>query len=161
MLLHYFGPRCLSEFSLYGKSNFDIHSMHLQAIHWKFWAQLCHTCLWNCKENMFNILTSHINLFLPCKYFCMDGKQSNLKKWQNELFFIHIIFSKIVGRGVKVVPMLGGGVSWETFRTTQIRRPRPTGVGVEVHEQRSPSRHWKRATVCGRLRRLCINKNVM
>lgn len=67
---------------------------------------------------MFNILTSHISLFLPCKYFYMDGKQSNLKKWQNELFFIHINFSKIVGRGVKVVLMLGGGVSWETFRMT-------------------------------------------
>lgn len=92
-------------------------------------------------KDKFNILTSHINLFLPCKYFYMDGKQSSLKKWQNELFFIHIIFSKIVGRGVKVVPMLGGGVSWETFCMTQIRRPRPTGVGVEVHEQRSPSRH--------------------
>lgn len=70
-------------------------------------------------------------------------------------------FFKIVERGVKVVRMLGGGVSWESFHVTQIRLPRPIDVGVEVHEQRSPSRHWKRATVCGGLRILYINIDVM
>lgn len=70
-------------------------------------------------------------------------------------------FFKIVERGVKVVPMLGGSVSWESFHVTQIRLPRPIDVGVVVHEQRSPSRHWKRATVCGGLRILYINIDVM
>lgn len=160
MLLHYFGSRYQSLCSMKSLILIYIACICRQFIE-SFelsYAILVYkivrkTCLvyWQVTSTFFY----HANIFI-----WMVSNQI-LRNGKMNFFFIHINFFKIVGRGVKVVPMLGGGVSSETFRTTQIRRPRPTGVGVEVHEQRSPSRHWKRATVCGSLRRLCIDKNVM